>query len=156
MIETKEFTASNGKTYYLHHFPATKGQAIYNRLQSINGDPEKKDALTLLMMPFVSVKTDGDNPSGELKLDSETLINNHVENAKILMDIQQELLHWNFDFLSLGEIYACLNLREKVAPMQSTEMWMDLLRALSIADEQPSENSKRSTRSKTHTTSGKA
>lgn len=158
MLEVKEFVASNGKTYYLHHFPAIPpGGSIYNRMTAINGDPEKRDDFTLRIMKYVGVKVDKDNPNFEMMLDTATVINNHVPDVKVLMEIENALLAWNFDFLAPGEISSYLNLQEKVADnSQNTEMWTDFLRALLTAEEQPSTNSKRSTRSKTHTTSGKA
>lgn len=155
MIETKEYKASNGKTYYLRHFTATEGDAIKNYMDAINGDPEKKNAFTMRVMPFVCVR---DSAGNDNRLDSKILIDNHVPNVKVLHELINELLHWNFDFLSLGEICGCLNLRtEKVADnTPNTEMLVALLGALLTADEQPSTNSKRSTRIKTHTTFGKA
>ena len=157
MLETKEFVASNGKTYYLKHFPAIPGGSILNRMKAINGDPDKRDDFTLRVMKYVSVKPDENNPNYEMTFDTATVINNHVPDVKVLKEIEDALLAWNFDFLPPGEISDCLNLQEKVANnSQNIGMWTDFLRVLLTADEQPSGNSKRSTRSKTHTTSGKA
>lgn len=157
MIETKEFVASNGKAYYLHHFPATKGLAIHDRMKAINGDPDKKEEFTLRVMPYVSVKPSPKNPKYELPLDTEIAINNHITEVKVLMEVIEALLAWNFDFLSRGEISACLNLNEgKVAGLQNTEMWTGFLGALLKADAQLFTNSKPSTRSKMRSKSGKA
>ena len=157
MIEKKEITVE-GKTYVLRQFPARAGRQIYDRMQAINGDAEKKDELEMRIMPYVSAKPDPNNPNYEIVLDSEVMINQQVPGVKELMQIEEELLAWNFDFLSRGEISVCLTLATQgvADSMRNIEMLTDFLRQSLTAAEQPSTNSKRSTRSKTHSTFGKA
>lgn len=155
MLETKEFVAEN-KTFVLHKFPAAQGHDLYKRMQALNGDVDKQHDFMLRVMKYVRVKPDASNPGLEYTLDSEVMINQQITSVKALLDIENEIVAWNFDFLSKGEIYICLNSMEKVADnAQNIETLTDLLGALLSQGEQPSTNLKPSTRSKKHTTSGK-
>ena len=156
MLEKKNIVI-DGKTYVLHQFPASQGHDLYKRLKALNGDVEKQHDYMLRAMAYVGVIPDANRPDYEIKLDSEVMLNNHVNSVKVLLDLEREITAYNFDFLSQGEIFVCLTSPEKVAEtMPSIETLTDLLGALLNQGEQPSKNSKPSTRSKKRSTFGKA
>lgn len=155
MLEKKEIVIE-GKTYVLHQFPASQGHDLYKRFKALNGDVDRQHDYMLRAMAFVGVKPDANRPDYEIMLDTEVMLNNHVPKVKMLLDLEREITAYNFDFLSQGEIFVCLNSEEKVADsMQSIETLTGLLDVLLNRDGQPSKSLKRSTRSKKHTTSGK-
>ena len=143
MLEQKE-VVFGGKTYILHKFPAVAGHDIYNLLENI-ASPEDRHKLMLRVMSFVGVRPEPGNPT-ELRLDSVMLIDNHVPDTRTLLDLETAALEYSFDFFAPGEISGCLLSMERVAQERSTEMLTDFLLALLKAAEQPSKNSKRSTR----------
>lgn len=136
MLEPKEIIIGD-KSYILHKLPAVAGYEAFVRLQSIQSVDDRKTLLGQLMA-YVSVNPDGGK--AEISLSSPALINNHVPDTQTLLQLENEILAYNFDFFGLGEISDCLKCAEKVAPAKNTEMLMDLLLALSKVGEQVSTN----------------
>lgn len=109
--DPKEFTI-DGKTFYLHHFPARMGRKIAILYVEGNipklGSYEMSESIMLDLMKYVTVKLEN---GVEIALDLPDLIDNHVTNAEMLLELERAMMEYNFSFFGHGEISA---LAEKV------------------------------------------
>ena len=113
-IEEKEFTITVGEkghektaTYWISKIPAVQGREImlkYSHYANNAEEYEKSREVSNMLMHYVRVKTIRDN--GEevmVALDSPTLINNHVDNAEMLLALEAKVMDYTFGFLADGE-----------------------------------------------------
>lgn len=104
MIEEKDYTLTGQdgvtRTYVLHPIPAIKGSEILVKIPS-NAIPKVGEIDELFkarddIMKFVSIRLD----NGQLlRLETHTLIDNHVSGGAELLKICGASINHNFDFL---------------------------------------------------------
>jgi len=141
MIEPKEILIE-GKKFIISKFPALAGREIIAKyLPSIMpkvGDYKVNEETLLKMMKFVGVIIEGNaNP---IMLVTEALIDNHVKNWEILLKIEHALMEYNCSFFQSGRISNFFEDIAQKVPALITKTLTDLLRPLSKAEKQPSEN----------------
>ena len=149
MIEPKEIevTSIDGelKKYRISKIPAIPARAIVAKYV-LGGIPKVGDYDTnheqmLKLMGYVEA------PSGDgwIKLETESLINNHVPDFETLMRIEFKMLTYNTSFFQKGKISGFSKiLMDKVESLGSS-MLTDSLEKLLQANKQPSTNSEPST-----------
>lgn len=135
MPESKELLIGD-KTYILNRLPAWPAWECFVRLRELKGIEDHKELFKRLLAS-VAVKTEA---GAELNLTTEALINNHVNGAEEMLQLEQEILQYNYGFFPQGEISACLRSAEKVAPAVNIETLTAFLGALSKVGEQASTN----------------
>ena len=138
--DPKEITI-DGKTFYLHHFPARMGRKIAILYVEGNipklGDYATSESIMLDLMKYVTVKLEN---GVEIALDLPDLIDNHVTNAEMLLELERAMMEYNFSFFEHGEISA---LGERVMKVAEDAIVRILTRSLaqsSPAAGQPSAN----------------
>lgn len=92
------------KTYVLTKFPATVGREIILQYPSSAlpklGDYKTNHALMLRIMSYVGVVvSDGEEP---LMLTTEALVNNHVPDATVLIQLEWAMIQHNYSFFTDG------------------------------------------------------
>lgn len=91
--------------FYISKMPVTVAREIAYKYPVILSNRVQYYAESVDMMrkilKFVCVKLNDDRMQ---PLDSETMINNHVKNAEILLSLENEMLKYNFGFFKGGEI----------------------------------------------------
>jgi hypothetical protein len=132
MLEPKNFDV-DGKTYVLTKFPATVGREILMQYPTSVvpklGDYKTNHALMLRILSFVGVPIEGrDEP---LMLTSEALVNNHVRNAEVLVQIEWAMISHNFDFFGDGRASGILRLLMDKAQALTSETLTKFVAALS-------------------------
>lgn len=125
--DPKEYTI-DGKTFVLHHFPARMGRKIAIMYVEGNipklGNYELSESIMLDLMKYVTVKLDG---GAEIALDLPDLVDNHVTNAEMLLELERAMMEYNFSFFERGEISA---LAEKVWKVAESAIVQILTRSL--------------------------
>lgn len=149
MISPKEIevTSIDGevKKYRISKIPAIPARAIVAKYV-LGGIPKVGDYDTnheqmLKLMCYVEA------PSGDgwIKLETESLVNNHVPDFETLMRIEFHMLTYNTSFFQKGKISGFSKiLMDKVESLGSS-MLTDSLEKLLQANKQPSTNSEPST-----------
>lgn len=142
--ETKPFEL-DGKKYILHKIPAVQGREILALYGASNVSsvfkPENyhnSKEIMLKALSYVGVIPDGSTL--EIMLDTEDMVNNHVESTLSLLKLEKAIIQYNFDFLADGEILRYLNIVLKVADKSITKMLTGLSEVLFQVEKQPSEN----------------
>lgn len=91
--------------FYIAKMPVTVAREIAYKYPAILSNRVQYYAESVDMMrkilKFVCVKLNDDRMQ---PLDSETMINNHVKSAEILLSLENEMLKYNFGFFKGGEI----------------------------------------------------
>lgn len=90
----------NGKTFVLTKFPAMAGQEIVIKY-SASGFPNVDDYASFeevctKLMAYVGVPVDGKPP---LMLTTKGLIENHISDWRMLIEVQKEMMEYNKGFL---------------------------------------------------------
>jgi hypothetical protein len=119
-LAPKEITVQDrdGKDheYTIHRFSAVDGREVLNRYPPSNltnnyapklGDYDLDRDLMLKLMRCVAKKIDG--RSELLWLDSAVLVNNHVPDAVLLVELEKLVFEYNFGFFPQGRLLAFLN-----------------------------------------------
>lgn len=140
LLEPKE-TEIRGRKYILHKFPAVAGREILTQYPIANlpklGNYEVSEELMGKLLKYVSVKLDDGR---EQPLETMALIDNHVPDAATLILLEKEMVQYNFDFLSDGEVCRFLNFLAQLVSGQISQMLTALLETSSIPDLPPSGN----------------
>lgn len=138
--DPKEITI-DGKTFTLHHFPARIGRKIAIQYVEGNipkiGNYEMSESIMYDLMKYVTVKTAGDV---EIALDLPDLIDNHVTNAEMLLELERAMMEYNFSFFASGEISALASRVWKVAEDAIVQILTRSLGQSSPAEGRPSGN----------------
>lgn len=113
-IDEKEFTLTVGEgdrketaTYWISKIPAVQGREImlkYSHYANNAEEYEKSKEVSNMLMKYVRVETireGGDKV--KIALDTETLINNHVKSAEMLLALEAQVMDYTFGFLADGE-----------------------------------------------------
>lgn len=90
------------KTFYISRFPTVQGREIITQwpvsaLPKV-GDYKANEAIVLTMMEFVAVAA----PDGQ-RLTTRALVDNHVSDAEMLMQLEKALLLYNTSFFGDGK-----------------------------------------------------
>ena len=113
MIKPHEITIKTldgeEKKYILHRFDCITGREILTQYP-ITGAPkigqyDDNKKLMLRLLSFVKVVASDGN---KLKLDSETLITNHVPDTETLVRIELEMFKYNYSFFQNGGVFEAL------------------------------------------------
>lgn len=112
LLEPKKIEVE-GKDYFISKFPAFDGYEIMVRyipvhFANINGDFEKIKEMVVKVMKFVAVEVPCTNPDGTkgmtmLRLENETLINNHCSSGDTIMQIVAQMMDYNTVFFKNGK-----------------------------------------------------
>lgn len=138
LIEPKEIEI-NGRTYILSKVPAVLGremilQYVPSNLPKI-GDRGISREMFLKLMAYVAVRLEGiERPQ---RLETETLINNHIPDGETLCRLEVEMLDYNFGFFGIGKTLNSLKRLRGLAD-SGIEMLTALLGSLSAQGSQPS------------------
>lgn len=113
MIKPHEITLKTldgkDKNFIIHRFDCITGREILTQYP-ITGAPklgqyDDNKKLMLKLLSFVKVvASDG----SQLKLDSETLITNHVPDTETLVRIELEMFKYNYSFFQSGGVFEVL------------------------------------------------
>lgn len=127
-LEPKEIEI-NGYTFIISKFPAVEGREIFAKYTSSNmpkvGQYEASEAIMLKMMTYVQrVPADGSDP---VRLQTKTLVNNHVPNWEILAKLEWQMLKYNFSFFQNGKASDFLKNVGALARSEASKMLTDLL-----------------------------
>lgn len=129
----------DGKTYLLTKFPATVGREILLQYPTSVvpkiGDYKTNHALMLRIMAFVGVAIEG--REAPQMLTTEALVNNHIRNAEVLMQIEWAMISHNFDFFGDGRALGFLQLLMDKAQGLTSEMLTKSAAALLAKGSQP-------------------
>lgn len=101
-IEEKAFEVG-GKTFYISKIPAVQGREIMLKYAQFGKDAEhyeKSHEISSKLLSYVRVKLDNGNM---IALDTDTLINNHVDGAEMLLALEAQVMDYTFGFLADGE-----------------------------------------------------
>lgn len=140
MIEPKEIEIRD-KKYIISKLPATVGREILFKYPTSNipkiGDYNVSQEIMLKLLSYTAVVL----PDGtQLELKTQTLVDNHVPNAEMLILLEKEMFLYNFSFFSDGNASAFLKALEKRAIQKGSEILTTLLGQLSRQEKQPSTN----------------
>lgn len=140
-LEPKEIEV-DGYTFIISKFPAVEGREIFAKYTSSNipkvGQYEASEAIMLKMMTYVQrVPADGSDP---VRLQTKTLVNNHVPNWEILAKLEWQMLKYNFSFFQNGKASDFLKNVGALARSEASKMLTDLLGKSLQAAKQRSEN----------------
>ncbi len=113
-IEEKEFEITVGEgshtksaKYWISKIPAVQGREImlkYSRYGNSAEEYEKSREVSNMLMKYVRVEVERDNGEKvKIALDTQTLIDNHVENAEMLLALEAKVMDYTFGFLADGE-----------------------------------------------------
>ena len=102
MIEPKEIEIRD-KKYIISKLPATVGREILFKYPTSNipkiGDYNVSQEIMLKLLSYTAVVL----PDGtQLELKTQTLVDNHVPNAEMLILLEKEMFLYNFSFFSDG------------------------------------------------------
>lgn len=127
-LEPKEIEI-DGYTFIISKFPAVEGREIFAKYTSSNmpkvGQYEASEAIMLKMMTYVQrVPADGSDP---VRLQTKTLVNNHVPNWEILAKLEWQMLKYNFSFFQNGKASDFLKNVGALARSEASKMLTDLL-----------------------------
>ena len=146
----------DGKTYIISKFPAVAGREIVAKYPLSGmpklGDYAVNEETMLKLMKYVCVIT----PSGQLALSSKDLIDNHIQSWETLARLEWTMLEYNCSFFRDGRISSFFRDFLQKLPAWISKTLTGLSVPLSPVDLQPTENSKKSTRSKMPSKSGKS
>lgn len=140
MIEPKEVIVK-GKKFTISKLPATIGREVLFKYPTSNmpkiGDYATSNEIMLKLMQYVAVEM----PDGNLlELKTESLVNNHVESAEMLLLLEKEMFKYNFDFFQNGNASTFLTELERKATEKGIGILTSLLERLSQVAKQPSTN----------------
>ncbi len=140
-LEPKEIQI-DGCTFIISKFPAVEGREIFSKYTTSNipkvGQYEASEAIMLKMMTFVQrVPEDGSDP---IRLQTKTLVNNHVPNWEILAKLEWAMLQYNFSFFQNGKGLDFLKNVKHLAQSEASKMLTDLLAKSLQAAKQVSKN----------------
>lgn len=140
-LEPKEIEI-DGCTFIISKFPAVEGREIFAKYTSSNmpkvGQYEASEAIMLKMMSYVQrVPADGSDP---VRLQTKTLVNNHVPNWEVLAKLEWQMLKYNFSFFQNGKASDFLKNVGALARSEASKMLTDLLGKSLRAAKQHSEN----------------
>ena len=126
-------------TYRISRFPATDAREIitgYLKAATPNsGDYNASKALMKKLMSYVAaINANGD----EIRLRSESLINNHVPDFDTLATIEHQTLEYNSNFFNIGKISQSLNQFEGMVKQLITKTSTHSSEQSSAKAEQPS------------------
>lgn len=138
MIEPKEIEI-RGKKYVISKVPATVGREILFKYPTSNipkvGDYQVSQDIMLKLMSYVGVIT----PDGQtIELKTQSLVDNHIPNAEVLILLEKEMFKYNFDFFQNGNASDFLTMLEKRATQKGSEILTTLLERLSQVGKQHS------------------
>lgn len=138
MIEPKEIEI-RGKKYVISKVPATVGREILFKYPTSNipkvGDYQVSQDIMLKLMSYVGVIT----PDGQtIELKTQSLVDNHIPNAEVLILLEKEMFKYNFDFFQNGNASDFLKMLEKRATQKGSEILTTLLERLSQVGKQHS------------------
>lgn len=140
-LEPKEIIIDDC-SFIISKFPAVEGREIFAKYTSSNvpkvGQYEASEAIMLKAMTYVQrVPADGSEP---VRLQTKTLVNNHVPSWEILTKLEWELLKYNFSFFRNGKASDFLKNVGALARSEASKMLTDLLGKSLQAAKQPSKN----------------
>ena len=131
LLDPKEVEIG-GKTFILSKFSAFDGYEIMIRylpvhLSNLNGDFDKIKEMVLKVMKYVAVKVDFSNSDGTkgvapVRLETETLVNNHCSSGKIIMEVTAAMMDYNTVFFGNGKDSTFWEKLESLAEEKITEI----------------------------------
>lgn len=140
LLEPKEIDI-NGKAFILSKLPAVQAREIISKYPVANmpklGDYKVSEETMLKLMKYVAVPVEGREP---LQLMSIDLINNHVPNWEVLVQLEWWMLEYNCSFFQNGKALNFLDKLKVLAQQNVSEMLTGLLDKSSRAEKQPSTN----------------
>lgn len=145
LVEPKNITVKDGygkeKTYILSKLPSVQAREIMAKYPVSNmpkfGSYEVSQETMIKLMSFVAIEL----PGGiKQRLDSEILINNHVNDWEALAHLEFAMLEYNCSFLRDGRISTSLEKFAQIALPKILETLIRSLGQLSQAEKQPSTN----------------
>ena len=149
LLQPKEVKV-DGKTYIISKIPAFQAREIMvkyipTHLMNINGDYEKIKELVLKLMSYVAVKVDykkedGTTDTRTIRLETETLINNHCPTWETLCNIESLMIDYNTSFFKDGKGLTFFQKLEFLAERKVTEILTVLSDRLLQRNKQPSGN----------------
>lgn len=144
MIEAK-VEVIDGKEFILSKFPAVAGREIIAKypMSAIPklGDYEVNQETMLKLMSFVAVKINDQ----ELRLSTQSLVDNHVPSWETLAKIEMAMMEYNCSFFQSGRISTFLTDLEQMLPVWVSKMLTALSQQLSQMEKPPLKNSKKRT-----------
>lgn len=144
LIEPKEIEI-DGKTFIISKFPAIPGREIavnysISALPKL-GDYSTNEKMMLKMMNYIAVP----HGTGNIRLSTQELINNHVPSWETLMKLEKEIYSYNMSFFLKGRISNFLGDTAQKLPQWISKILTDSLGQLLQTEKQPSTNSEQST-----------
>lgn len=123
MIKPSDYEI-DGRVYVLSKFPATVGREILMQYPTSAipkiGDYATNHTMMLKIMKHVGVRVEGrDVP---LMLETEALVNNHIEKAENLVKLEFAMVSYNFDFFGDGRALGFLESLTQHAQTQISQM----------------------------------
>ena len=144
MIEPK-VEVIDGKEFILSKFPAVAGREIIAKYPMsaipILGDYEVNQETMLKLMGFVAVRINDQ----ELRLSTQSLVDNHVPSWETLAKIEMAMMEYNCSFFQSGRISTFLTDLEQMLPVWVSKMLTALSQQLSQMEKPPLKNSKKRT-----------
>src|SRR5580698_10074545 len=129
MIKTKEIVIDE-KKFIISKFPATDGREILVRYFPSGipkiGDYKTNEECMFKMMKFVKAVS-GDH---HIELATKQIIDNHVEDATMLVQLEWAMLEYNFGFFLKGRVSTFLNDIAQKVPEWTSKTLMVLSDAL--------------------------
>jgi len=131
MIAPHEITVTtidgDEKKYLLHRFDCITAREVLTQYPTTGapstGKYEDNQKLMLKVLSFVCAVVD----DKKIKLDSETLIKNHVPDGETLLRIEYEMFKYNYSFFQKGDVFDVLTqLISKVQSNNNTQTSTDL------------------------------
>jgi hypothetical protein len=140
MIKPKEITLE-GKRFVISKFPATDGREILVKYFPSGipkfGDYKTNEECMFKMMNFVKVITENNH---EIILSTKQILNNHVEDAAMLLYLEWAILEYNFSFFLKGRISTLSEAIALKVPEWTLKMLTGLSDLLSKVEKPPSTN----------------
>lgn len=147
LIEPKKILAKGDgveKEIVISKLPATVGMDVVLQLPSgilpKIGDYKVIMSLRSILMKYTAVEIDAGGQTVQQTLSSDTLINNHIPNAEMLMGVLYEMLKYNYGFFRNGKISGFLTAFESLAKEKAIEMLTSLLDNSSVRGAQASKS----------------
>lgn len=140
MIKPKEIEIE-GKKFIISKFPATDGREILVKYFPSGvpkiGDYKTNEECMYKMMHFIKAITSNGQ---EIELATKQILNNHVEDAAMLLYLEWAILEYNFAFFLKGRILTFFEDIARRVPEWTLKMLTGLSEQLSKVEKQHSTN----------------
>ncbi len=132
---------NKAKTFILSNFDAISGREIITQYPLTGmpklGDYASNEKLMRRLMCFVAVVT---NDGRELRLTTEALVLNHVDDTEMLMAIEMKMMEKNFSFFRDGRFLLSLDGIVQMFGKKILEILTQSSESLSQQEKQPTTN----------------